>query len=110
MLRDILRDAVQGQSAIRIVDEVARNADAAAAAERAGAHVVVTGGSGTDDRQSCRLFVVRRARGDSAHPAGSGQGIELHEKPLGDVSPGELVEAIRHAVAERTEENPWRHS
>jgi DNA-binding NarL/FixJ family response regulator len=106
LLRDIMHDVLHGDSTIRIVGEVERNAEAAAAAGRAGAHVVVTGEPGEDDRVICRLLVVAR-RDEHGSAAGA---VELHEKPLGDVSPGELVEAIRHAVAERTEENPWRHS
>jgi DNA-binding NarL/FixJ family response regulator len=109
MLRDILHDALQAEPMIRIVGEVEQNADAAEAAAREGAHVVVTGEFRKDDRVSCRLLVVHRASGAAGQRSGTGHGIELHEKPLGDVSPGELVEAIRHAVTERREENPWRH-
>jgi DNA-binding NarL/FixJ family response regulator len=102
MLRDILHDALHDESTIQIVGEVERHAEAAAVAGRSGAHVVVTGESGSHDRVRCRMLVVRRI--------GGGGQVELDEKPLGDVSPRELVEAIRHAVAGRTEENPWRHS
>lgn len=102
LLRDILHDALRTASAIRIVGEVERHVETTAAAGRTGAHVVVTGESADEDRVRCRLLVV--------HRTGVGEEVELHEEPLGDVSPGELVEAIRHAVTGRTEENPWRHS
>jgi DNA-binding NarL/FixJ family response regulator len=108
MLRDILHDALRDDTEIRIVGEVERHAGAAAVASSTGAHVVVTGETGPDERVRCRLLVVRRA-GDRNTPAPTDE-VKLHEEPLGDVSPGELVEAIRHAVAARTEEKPWRHS
>lgn len=104
MLRDIVRDAVAGQSDMDIVRD--RVAGKELRRPRVHADVVIVGVRQPDD-----LSVVTRVLGSStgttvlaiAHSGRSATMWQLqpHRAPLGEVSPQSLVAAIRAGVERR---------
>jgi DNA-binding NarL/FixJ family response regulator len=107
MLREIVSETISAQPDMQVVAEDLQYAGMLSAAVRSRARVVVVGSDGADVEDMCeRLAVQRPDLGVLAVSADGRQTIvhELrpHRIPLGDLSPQQLVEAIRDTAFSRT--------
>jgi DNA-binding NarL/FixJ family response regulator len=103
MLRDILSDALADQSDILLVGEAPWGAGASAAQEQADADVMITGLDMRDSRDLCESLLRRHSGLTVFSIPEDGSGVygwtlRLHGEPLGDVSAGGLITAIRLAT------------
>ena len=111
MLSDILRNTLREETGVKIVGEAESGEGVREAVETHRADVVITGLGAEANRALCRVLLVAHPHvsviGIPADRSGAKQWqLRLYEASLGDVSPDELVEAIRLANETRLKEAP----
>jgi DNA-binding NarL/FixJ family response regulator len=105
MLREILEQAISKEPDMRLMPESA--ASAVPSGETGAPDVVVVGGTAVEPGERARALLARWPRTRVLMITGGGHKVlqyELlpHGIDFGEMSPRQLVEAIRTAVAERT--------
>ena len=108
LLRQILRGVVHGGSGIKVVAEYAEMTPLVRAVEEHDADVVLFGHESTRLPSECRELLEARPYTRLLAVGNEGRRSTLyelrpHREPLGEVSPDELMEAIRGAPELRAE-------
>jgi hypothetical protein len=107
MLMDIIRDITAAHEDIDVIGELAGHADLAGTAARTGADVVVVGKTAESRDEDYGEVLRRRPQLRILAISADGRRGFLHELqprivPLGELSPGSLVDAIRGGAPEHS--------
>jgi DNA-binding NarL/FixJ family response regulator len=107
MLREIVSGTISAQPDMQVVAEDMDYEGMLSAAERNRASVVIVGSDGADVEDMCERLAVQRPDLGVLALSADGRHTTVHElRPfrthLGELSPQQLVEAIRDAAFSRT--------
>jgi len=103
LLCDVLTGVLQQERDMELVQVLQEHTGLVAAVDSTAADVVILGVSDTDVAQVCGEVVAARPHTKVFAVVGGGRRVFLHEMrprtvPLGEVSPQDLIHAIRAAV------------
>ena len=106
MLREIVNQSVSAQPDMEVVAEHAAHASMLSAARRSRANVVIVGDDGAEIDERCERLALRHPDVGVLALSVDGRQTVLYELrpyrvPLGELSPQQLVDAIRDAVQSR---------
>ena len=107
MLREIVSETISGQPDMQVVAIHNHHADVLAMAARSRARVVVIGSDGAEVENLCERLAVQRPDVGVLAISADGRETVVHElRPyrvhLGELSPPQLVNAIRQTAYSRT--------